>query len=130
MGFWKNPKVNAGTLALKLRDSKRQILFFQRAGIIPRSVNCSSCGARCTTIIYSTKQFKCSICKRGMSVFNNTFMCGLRCSIRKIVMMSKKNKSITTQSRYNFNLFAVYWFTMHPRMTQNRGKAENKFNIN
>ena len=88
MGFWKNPRVNAGTLALKLRDSRRQIKFFQRAGIIANYVDCSGCGATCTIIVFSTKQFKCSKCRRGMSVFNNTFMSGLRCSIQKVVMLS------------------------------------------
>ena len=104
MGFWKNPRVNAGTLALRLRDSRREIKFFQRAGIIANSAKCSACGATCTTIIYSTKQFKCSKCRRGMSVFNNTFMSGLRCSIRRVVMMSKI---------INFDYATIYlWFIL------------------
>ena len=103
MTFWRNPRVNAGLLAIKLRDSKRQINFFQRAKIIPCSVACTQCGKIVSKINYKRKKFRCDSCKKEVSVFRNTFMQNMKVSIRKVMTM-------------------MYLFTMHPRMTQAKGK--------
>ena len=102
MGFWRNPRVNAGLIAMKLRDSRKQIRFFQRCKILPDSVTCNSCGDLVTKIMYKRKKFKCETCHTEVSVFRNTFMQNLKISIRKIVML-------------------CYLFTTHPRMTQSKG---------
>ena len=102
MGFWQNPRVNAGMIAIKLRDAKRQVKFAQRVKIVPEGVNCRSCGTFVTKILFKRKTFKCQLCHQEVSIFRNTFMQNLKISFRKVIMM-------------------MYLFTMHPRMTQAKG---------
>ena len=89
--FWRNPRVNASLLARKLRGSKRQITFLQRASVIPASVNCSSCGKNIEKIIFKLQKWKCSSCRASSSVFRNTFMADAKISARKILMLGNIN---------------------------------------
>ena len=120
--FWRNPRLNANLLSRKLRTPRRQINFLQRASIIPISLDCPKCGFTITDVNVNLRQWKCSKCTAGTSIYNDTFLSESRISPRKMLMLG---------IRYNFlsdsnwlHIISAYYFSQHTRMTQERIQHE------
>ena len=102
--FYGCPNVNAGDLARKLRGPKEEIQFLQKVGFLPMSKQCrnSNCGAKVTSVLHSRKSWQCKSCRTEEGVAKHTVLENSKLPIMNFILL-------------------VYYFCVHPKMTQKKG---------